>query len=505
MNDRRMTWHGTPATSAWTWPRKRGGSASPARCSSVPASGPVTLIAASDIVRSRTWTRRPQTSIQSRSHISALAAPPDVNDSTNRVSALAQDHPVVHDVAALVEQQRVARPAGLDVRDVARVDPLEQLHDVRAGDDQLAERRHVADRDALADRPVFRDRVAVVPRPPPATEPIHPRPERQVLVVERRPAERVHVAVRAGLGEGDLAGRGPGGERIGHLAGPGGDPRADVGQARAALARAETGLAGALEQLELGEAAVPGGAEVGDGRAHAAAHDALGRWRGERHGRRPRRRRRSPARHRPSAPGDRAAPGRGRRPRCRPASSSRRRSPGRPYDGPDAPVRRLRTARGRRVRPPTHAGPGPRRRSCSPSAARAVTIPASRLPGHDRMDLGGARRDHDLARMDVEHAVRSCGPRSSARRRSRRPPRRHAASRTRTDLPARSASAAAASPLDPPPMTATSTSRWCSSTVTGSGVAVRSVAATTGSAGIAPAGCRATRRPGRAAVWHVRT
>ena len=41
----------------------------------------------------------------------------------------------------------------------------------------------------------------------------------------------------------------------------------------------------------------------------------------------------------------------------------------------------------------------------SRSAARAVTIPASRLPGHDRMDLGGARRDDDLARMDVEHAV----------------------------------------------------------------------------------------------------
>ena len=52
----------------------------------VPASGPVTLIAASDIVRSRTWTRSPQTSIQSRIHISAFAAPPDVNVSTNRVS-----------------------------------------------------------------------------------------------------------------------------------------------------------------------------------------------------------------------------------------------------------------------------------------------------------------------------------------------------------------------------------------------------------------------------------
>ena len=57
-----------------------------ARAAASPASGPVTLIAASDIVRSRTWTRRPQASIQSRTHISALAAPPDVNDSTNRVS-----------------------------------------------------------------------------------------------------------------------------------------------------------------------------------------------------------------------------------------------------------------------------------------------------------------------------------------------------------------------------------------------------------------------------------
>ena len=119
---------------------RRVGEAGAAAAAS-PASGPVTLIAASDIVRSRTWTRRPQTSIQSRTHISALAAPPDVNVRTNRVSRLAQDHPVVHDVAALVEQQRVARAAGLDVGDVARVEPLEQLDDVRPGDDQLAERR----------------------------------------------------------------------------------------------------------------------------------------------------------------------------------------------------------------------------------------------------------------------------------------------------------------------------------------------------------------------------
>ena len=135
--------------------RQRGGSASPSRRSSSPASGPVTLIAASDIVRSMTWTRRPHVSIQSRSHISALAAPPDVKRQHEPGLGLAQDHPVVHDVAALVEQQRVARAAGLDVRDVARVDPLQRLDDVRPADDELAERAHVADRDALADGPVL--------------------------------------------------------------------------------------------------------------------------------------------------------------------------------------------------------------------------------------------------------------------------------------------------------------------------------------------------------------
>ena len=119
---------------------------------------------------------------------------------------LAQDHPVVHDVAALVEQQRVARAAGLDVRDVARIDALQGLDDVRSADDELAERRHVADRHALADRPVLRDGVAVVPRTPPAAEAVHPGTEREVLVVERRPSEDVHRGVGSGLGEGESGG-----------------------------------------------------------------------------------------------------------------------------------------------------------------------------------------------------------------------------------------------------------------------------------------------------------
>ena len=42
-----QTWHGIPAMSVWTCCRNRGGSSRPTRCSSSPASGPVTLIAPS--------------------------------------------------------------------------------------------------------------------------------------------------------------------------------------------------------------------------------------------------------------------------------------------------------------------------------------------------------------------------------------------------------------------------------------------------------------------------
>ena len=79
----------------------------------------------------------------------------------------------------------------------------------------------------------------------------------------------------------------------------------------------------------------------------------------------------------------------------------------------------------------------------------------------DRVDLGRPGRDDDLVGRDVEHP----GRRADDDQRSgvdRDDLVARCASRTRTDLPARSASAAAAGPLDPPPMTATSTSRWCS-------------------------------------------
>ena len=54
----------------------------PTRCSSSLANGPVTLIAANDAVRSKIRTSRLQVSAQSRIHISAKPAPPEVNVST---------------------------------------------------------------------------------------------------------------------------------------------------------------------------------------------------------------------------------------------------------------------------------------------------------------------------------------------------------------------------------------------------------------------------------------
>ena len=195
---------------------------------------------------------------------------------------LAQDHPVVHDVAALVEQQRVAGATGLDVRDVARIEPLQELDDIRPGHDQLAERADVADRDGLADRPVFGDRVAVVPRPPPRPEPVHPRPERDVLLVERGPPEGIDVDVSGRLGQGDLARGRTSRERLRHVARPFRDPGTDLRQARPALARPEAGEAGPLDEFELLEALVPGALEAVDGDLVAAADDALGGRRRER-------------------------------------------------------------------------------------------------------------------------------------------------------------------------------------------------------------------------------
>ena len=55
--------------------------------------GPVTLIAPRDIVRSSTCTRRRHVSIQSRTHISAADAPPEVKVRVKRVSSSRQIMP----------------------------------------------------------------------------------------------------------------------------------------------------------------------------------------------------------------------------------------------------------------------------------------------------------------------------------------------------------------------------------------------------------------------------
>ena len=175
---------------------------------------------------------------------------------------------------------------------------------------------------------------------------------------------------------------------------------------------------------------------------------------------------------------------------------------------PSSPSKRTAARDRARIRRPSRSTTRPRSTpaACSLSAARAVTIPASRLPGQTGW----------ISAAPVATTI-SCGwtwsiPRRRpdddhrSRRRSRRPRRPSCASRTRTRLAGRSASAAAASPLDPPPMTATSTSRWCSATVD------RAAASLSGPRR-PPRGVAASPRPDAArpatraapAVWHVRT
>ncbi len=230
--------------------------------------------------------------------------------------------------------------------------------------------------------------------------------------MERGPPEDVHVGVGGGLGERDLAGRRARGERRRDFAGLRGDPGADVRQAGAALAGPETGLAGAFEEFQFGEAPVPGGLKVRDGRAHAAAHDALGRGRREglRDGRVPDdgqwhlagHPRQQVARGQAKTKHDRV--GRGRRSRTGPRVPR--------HDRGDAARRAF-----ERKQVTDHAGRGHAVGRC-PDRDHPPEIDPSRVellrgtrrdePGEsiaraDRPDLGGAGRHDDLVRLHVEH------------------------------------------------------------------------------------------------------
>ena len=274
-------------------------------------------------------------------------------------------------------------------------------------------------------------RVAVVPRPPPAAEAVHPRAERDVLVVERRPPERVDVDVRGGLGQGDLARRRPGRERLraprrtarrstrGPAAGtrrPGTVPR----QAR--LAR----LISSSSWKPLSQ--VP--CEVLDGHAVAAADDA-GRWAAAAaDARRRHRRRRSAGSARPSAP--RTSRGASPRPRIAVShgvvvsapvagsavTTARTRPARRPRSGPGR-RRRVRTARRPAASRSRRRDPGRRPARCSRSAARAVTSPAGRCPGRP----GGPRRrpSRRRSRAAWTWSIPVAGPRDDRRARRRWP------------------------------------------------------------------------------------
>ncbi len=327
----------------------------------------------------------------------------------------AQDHAVVHDVAAFVEQERIPGATRLDVRDVAWVEALQRLDDVRAGHDELAERADITQRDPFADGPVLGDRIAVVPRTPPGTEPVHPGTRREVLVVERRPAERIDGRVGGRLPEGDLAGGGPGREGRRHLPGPGGDPRADAGQARAALAGAETGLAGTLEQLELVVALVPGRLEVRHGRAHARADDAVGGRRRERVliCRGPD----DAERHLAGHPCQHVSWGSAETEDH--GIAGRRRLGPRGLvsgdDGRDAIAVALETHEAtrdgrrremRRSRPHRDRGPERHARAMKPFRGARRQEAAQPAPRRDRVDLGGPGREHDLCGVHVQHPGR---------------------------------------------------------------------------------------------------
>ena len=188
---------------------------------------------------------------------------------------LPAEHPVVEEIAALVQHEDVAAATGTDRRDSGGDDPFQERFGVRPGDRHLAERTHVAERDALAHGAVLVVLLAVGPGPPPTAGAVHSRPEPEVLVVERRAGGHSGVCAGGQLPHGQLPVQRSGGER-GLKAAPSlQQEAAQVRQANAALAGASTGERRALEQLHLVEAALPDAVQVGDGDVAARADRAL--------------------------------------------------------------------------------------------------------------------------------------------------------------------------------------------------------------------------------------
>ena len=240
--------------------------------------------------------------------------------------------------------------------------------------------------------------------------------------MERRPPEGIDVAVGGRLGQRDLARRRPGGERLGRRrrCAPRSTTGGAAGRRRPGTARGRHGSTrlSSSSSVKPRSQAPARSSTVAPMQPHTMP---VGRGRGERRDRRPPRRpvRTPPARRRPSAPGRRAAPGRGRGRRCRQASSSRCRRRRRGHDGADAAAR----PPSNRTRRPSIASHGhavgwrpDRDRPAKVDAGGVQALrgagrdePSQVVAGADRLELGRTRRDDHLVGMDVEHPARASG------------------------------------------------------------------------------------------------
>jgi hypothetical protein len=120
------------------------------------------LSAPSEAVWLTTKISWPQASAQSSIQDSSRSAPDGRDRDVVAAVTEREDGAVVDDDAAFLEEEAVAQPAGLDVRDAHRVEPLEERARVGTGDEELAERPHVDQADTLAHGAVLAHDVAAV-------------------------------------------------------------------------------------------------------------------------------------------------------------------------------------------------------------------------------------------------------------------------------------------------------------------------------------------------------
>ena len=113
------------------------------------------------------------------------------DDQVAMVVEAIDDH-VVDDPARIVRDQRVLRPARLQLVDVVRERRLQQIACGRSFDLELAHVRDVEDARIGAHRPVLLDHALILDRHLPTGEGDHARAEGNVTVVQRRSPERLH-------------------------------------------------------------------------------------------------------------------------------------------------------------------------------------------------------------------------------------------------------------------------------------------------------------------------